>query len=387
MKSTTLLGLPALASATTHHLFVGTFSGANLYAVEFDDETLALTLAANISAHAAHAWINLSHDKKALYAVEDGGWTSYSVDNTTSLTHTNTLPLTGNCSSDRSIFVLSAHTPPYNVYGDPFSNCGSVLSVDEDGALAAVAQNISYASDSGVHGLALSPDGAYLYSADDSGNSVWTHSVDSSTGLVTELQQLTAPSDGANPRHAAVHAKGNYLYVVLEEANKLAQYRLDAASGLPIFENVTYPLIPESGEFARISLSFFFLSIADFRYAELSSNNDNYWSDDVAVASSGTFLWASSRSRDETLPGYISGYSLSATGAITKQLFLLNTTTSGGSANAVTPAPFSDEFVALTDTQEEFLQIWRYANGTTAEVVARLDLQDGGCCANAVWID
>lgn len=263
MKSTTLLGLPTLASATTHHLFVGTFSGANLYAVEFDDETLALTLAANISAHAAHAWINLSHDKKALYAVEDGGWTSYSVDNTTSLTHTNTLPLTGNCSSDRSIFVLSAHTPPYNVYGDPFSNCGSVLSVDEDGALAAVAQNISYASDSGVHGLALSPDGAYLYSADDSGNSVWTHSVDSSTGLVTELQQLTAPSDGANPRHAAVHPKGNYLYVVLEEANKLAQYRLDAASGLPIFENVTYPLIPESGEFGRISLFLFRLLIFD----------------------------------------------------------------------------------------------------------------------------
>ncbi|KAF9631847.1 putative carboxy- -muconate cyclase protein [Lasiodiplodia theobromae] len=370
MKSSTPVAalLPALASATTHHLFVGTFSGANLYAVEFDDQALTLTLAANISAHAAHAWINFSHDKKALYAVEDGGWTSYSVDNASSLTHTATVPLGGaNCSSDRSIFVLGSHAPPYAVYGDPFGNCANVLHVDADtGALAEVAQNVSYASGSGVHGLALSPDGRFLYSADDSGNAVWTHEVDATTGLLTQVSKLDGPSSGSNPRHAAVHPNGGFLYVVLEEANTLAQYRLNTEAGVPIFENVTYPLIPQS---------------------ELSSNNANYWSDDVAVAASGNFLWASARSRDETIPGYISGYRLSETGAIVEQLFLTNTTTSGGSANAVTPAPFGDEFVALTDTQEEFLQVWRYVNGSAAEVVARLDLQDGGCCANAVWLD
>ncbi|KAL1616532.1 hypothetical protein SLS56_011370 [Neofusicoccum ribis] len=366
MKTYQLLGLPALAAATKHHLFVGTFSGANLYAVEFDDEALSLTLTKNITANAAHAWINLSHDKKNLYAVEDGGWDSYTVDNSSSLTHNSYIPISGNCSTTRSIFVLSATKAPYNVYGDPFGNCANVLSVDEDGALAAVAQNISYGTDSGVHGLAMSPDGAFVYSADDSGNAVWTHAVDAATGLLTQVDSLAAPSTGADPRHAAVHPGGKFLYVVLEGANQLAQYSLDPATGVPTFTNVTFPLIPQN---------------------ELESNNDNYWSDDAMVASSGTFLWASSRSRDETLPGYISGYSLSATGAITKQIFLTNTTTSGGSANAVTAAPFSDEFVALTDTQEEFLQIWRYVNGTTAEVVARLDLQDGGCCANAVWVD
>lgn len=107
----------------------------------------------------------------------------------------------------------------------------------------------------------------------------------------------------------------------------------------------------------------------------------------MALAASGTFLWASVRSRVASKPGYISGFSLSATGAITEQVFMTNTTTTGGMANAVAPAPFSDEFAALTDTQERFLQVWRYVNGSTAEVVARLDLQDGGCCANAVWLD
>ncbi|KAL1640068.1 hypothetical protein SLS58_007335 [Diplodia intermedia] len=361
--------LPSLASATVHHLFVGTFSGNNLYAVEFDDQALTLNLAANISAHAPHAWIAFSHDKRALYAVEDGGWTSYSVDNATSLTHTNTLPLSGNCTSERSIYVVGASYPPYVVYGDPFGDCANVLSVDAaTGALAGVAQNVSYTTGtSGVHGLALSPDGRFVYSADDSGNAVWTHSVDPTTGLLTEVESMAAPVEGANPRHAAVHPNGDYLWVVLEEANELAQYTLDKETGKPTFTNVTYPLIPET---------------------ELAANNTaNYWSDDVAVAASGTFLWASSRSRDETVPGYISGYQLSSTGAIVNQLFLTNTTTSGGTANAVTPAPFSDEFVALTDTQEEFLQVWRYVNGSRAEVVARLDLQDGGCCANAVWLD
>ncbi|KAH7051082.1 putative carboxy-cis,cis-muconate cyclase [Macrophomina phaseolina] len=364
--SKALLALPALASATTHHLLVGTFSGAHLYAVAFDDEALTLSLAANITAHAAHAWIALSHDSRALYAVEDGGWTSYAIDNTSSLTHTSTVALGGNCSADRSIYIVGAQHAPFNVYGDPFGDCANVLSIDAaTGALAAVAQNVSYGSGSGVHGLALSPDGRFLYSADDSGNAVWTHAVDGETGLLTEVSRLAAPAEGANPRHAAVHAEGKYLYVVLEEANELAQYRIDAATGVPVFENVTFPLIPASE----------------------SSNNSNYWSDDVAVAASGSFLWASARSRDESRPGYISGYSLSTTGAITKQIFLTNTATSGGSANAVTPAPFSDEFVALTDTQERFLQVWRYVNGSTAQVVARLDLQDGGCCANAVWLD
>lgn len=249
MKSYQILGLPALASATTHHLFVGTFSGANLYAVEFDDETLSLTLTNNITAHGSHPWINLSHDKKALYAADDPGWTSYSVDNSSSLTHTSTISTTDNCASNRGIFIHGASTPPYAVYADPFGNCANVLGVDAaTGSLASIVQNVSYTNDSGVHGLALSPAGTFLYSADDSANSIWTHSIDATTGALTLVNQLAAPSDGANPRHAAVHPGGKYLYVVLEEANALAQYSLDADTGVPVYTNVTYPLIPTSGE-------------------------------------------------------------------------------------------------------------------------------------------
>jgi carboxy-cis,cis-muconate cyclase len=104
------------------------------------------------------------------------------------------------------------------------------------------------------------------------------------------------------------------------------------------------------------------------------------------VSPSAKWLWASSRSRTSGTPGYISAFSLSSTGAIEQQLFLTKTSTSGGSANAVAPAFFSDDFVALTDTEERFVQIWQF-NGTAASAVAQLSLDDGGCCANAVWYD
>ena len=40
-----------------------------------------------------------------------------------------------------------------------------------------MAQLVEYASDSGVHCMAVSPDNKDLYSADDTGNAIWTHAV------------------------------------------------------------------------------------------------------------------------------------------------------------------------------------------------------------------
>ncbi|KAK8169837.1 hypothetical protein IWX90DRAFT_485728 [Phyllosticta citrichinensis] len=283
MKSQALLlsGLAALAAGAKHHLFAGTFGGSYLYALEFDDEAASLTLTANITAAGPHPWISLSHDKKALYATDDGSWHSYSVLNNGSspnLKHSASVPISGDCQSDRGIHIIGSTVPPYNVYADPFGDCANVVSVDgRTGALFAVAQNVSYMSgSSGVHGLALHPSGKYLYSADDSGNAVWTHSIANGTGLLDLVAKTDAPSTGANPRHAAVHPLGGFLYVVLEESNELAQYRIDQASGKPNFSDVTYPLIADG------------------------LDDSLYWSDGVAVSPSGCFLYASSRT------GYVS---------------------------------------------------------------------------------
>jgi carboxy-cis,cis-muconate cyclase len=123
-------------------------------------------------------------------------------------------------------------------------------------------------------------------------------------------------------------------------------------------------------------------------FADLGLSNSSYWSDEVALSATNQYLWATSRSRSTNSTGYISAFSLELSGAIKEQLFLLPTTTSGGAANSVAPAFFSDEWAALTDNSVGFVQIWRLgANGTNAEVVATVELNDGGCCGNVLWYD
>jgi len=53
--------------------------------------------------------------------------------------------------------------------------------------------------------------------------------------------------------------------------------------------------------------------------------------------------------------------------------------------HSIAPSEFSDKFVPLTDSATGFVEIWSVADDeTAANVVAHVDIDDGGCCANAV---
>ncbi len=106
--------------------------------------------------------------------------------------------------------------------------------------------NLTYDSAAGVHGLSLSPENDFIYSGDDMGNAIWTHSYDSATGTVEEIQKINAPT-GANPRHLAAHPNGKWVYVVYEELSQLAVYSRDKATGEITDTNTTYSLIPSCG--------------------------------------------------------------------------------------------------------------------------------------------
>lgn len=168
---------------------------------------------------------------------------SYAVENGTDLNYDTSIAISGNCSTTRGIFIIAANKAPYNVYADPFGNCANVLGVDSTGTLNANLQNISYYSGSGVHGMAFDPTGDYIYAADDTANTIWTHKVDNTTGLLTYVSAIAAPTTGANPRHATVHPNGAYLYVILEESNEIAQYSIDPTTHIPQFTNVIYSLL------------------------------------------------------------------------------------------------------------------------------------------------
>jgi carboxy-cis,cis-muconate cyclase len=158
--------------------------------------------------------------------------------------------------STKAIFIAASSSPPYNAYGTPFGGdayCGNVISVDSEGVLSEVIQNVTYSSTSGVHGLAFSPDNSYLYSADDSGNSVWAHKIDETTGTLEFVEQLEGPESGADPRHITVHPNGTYAYVVFEGANELAVYSIDQTTGKLAFTNTTYPLIETGTVHGRLN--------------------------------------------------------------------------------------------------------------------------------------
>lgn len=129
------------------------------------------------------------------------------------------------------------------------------------------------------------------------------------------------------------------------------------------------------------------------------TNSSSYWSDEVKLSIpssaqnslSPKYLITGTRSHLTSSTGYVSAFALDPiTGNITAQLFLLSTTGSGGSANAVSPATFNEDYFAITDSGDNFIEVWKIeessgneTSSATASVVAHFDLDNGP--ANVVW--
>lgn len=114
------------------------------------------------------------------------------------------------------------------------------------------------------------------------------------------------------------------------------------------------------------------------------------------LSHSNKLLWATARAMsDSNNIGFISCFNLDEEGLITDQIFMLPTTTTNGIANAVSPASWSDEFMALADFHLGYVQVWQLVKGNdrgrshwvSANMIAQVDIKDGGCCANAIWYD
>lgn len=111
-----------------------------------------------------------------------------------------------------------------------------------------------------------------------------------------------------------------------------------------------------------------------------------YRADVVFLSYSAKYLFATSRANPTTLTGYISAFSLDPAGDIIRQLCINPTPTSGGHSNAVSPCPWSDEWLALTDEQEGWVEIYRWKNEGMARV-AHCDVKEPGFGMNAIWYD
>lgn len=79
-------------------------------------------------------------------------------------------------------------------------------------------------------------------------------------------------------------------------------------------------------------------------------------------------------------------FKLGAAGNIERQICLNPTPTSGGHSNAVSPCPWSDEWLALTDDQDGGFEIYRWHEEFLYRV-ARIGIPEPGFGMNAIWYD
>jgi carboxy-cis,cis-muconate cyclase len=111
-----------------------------------------------------------------------------------------------------------------------------------------------------------------------------------------------------------------------------------------------------------------------------------YRGDVVFLSHSKKYLFATTRSNSFDVTGYIAAFELGPKGNVIRQICLNPTPTSGGHSNAVSPCPWSDEWVALTDDQEGFVEIYRWRDEFLGRV-AHLDIKEPGFGMNAIWYD
>ncbi|KAI5299864.1 hypothetical protein KEM55_001348 [Ascosphaera atra] len=358
-----------------HHLMIGTWTppGA-IFTVGFDTEALSLKLLKRtaIPEDEPISWMTFDHARRNIYGASMKKWSSHRVEAPSSISHTASLELGGHPlaasaeSNTRAIFVLAAQKPPYCVYGNPFykyAGYGNVFSVDESGALEENIQNYEYDPHSGVHGMVFDPKEEYLYSADMYANKVWTHKKDPETGKLELVDSVSAPAEGDNPRWVEIHSSGKYLYALMEGGNRIAEYVIDEKTHKPVFTHKVFPLIPPGVDPTK-----------------------KYRADNCFINSSGSHLFATARSNHFDVTGYISAFRLAPSGAIEKQLFLNPTPNSGGHSNAVSPCPWSDEWLALTDDQDGWIEVYRWKGEFLARV-AHLDIKEPGFGMNAIWYD
>ena len=304
-----------------------------------------------VSSHASRPYVNISLASRLTFAAAAAS------------SETNT----------RAIFLLAAKKPPYGVYCNPFYNhagSGTVYAVDANGTLAAPpAQHYPYQSNTGIHGMVFDPTERYLYSADLKANKVWVHRRDDAgdPANLSLVGSVDCPDKRDHPRWVAMHPSGTYLYVLMEKGNRLAECAIDKETKLPIFKDERFwPLIPPGiPEGPRWTM---------------------YRADVCALSHSSRYLFASSRANSFDLTGYVAAFKLGDDGAVERQILLNPTPNSGGHSNAVAPSDWTDEWLAITDDQEGWLEIYRWQDEFLARV-ARVRVPEPGFGMNAIWYD
>jgi len=127
----------------------------------------------------------------------------------------------------------------YLYVADTTSSAGvSAFSIAGDGALTPVAGS-PFPAKPGTWGLAIAPDGKHLYAADAGAKDVSAYSIESNGSLSAVPGSPFAA--GSGPDNLAITPNGQYLYVANEESSNLSAYSIAADGALSQVSGSPYP--------------------------------------------------------------------------------------------------------------------------------------------------
>lgn len=384
-------------------LLVGTFRAPEIFTLLFKPsghlgETPSLTVARKSAAAAGHSWLALSKDKTRLYTTcwaQPPSVASYQVREDGSVELLNKKEIKA-----LSGYVVCTDTHLYSAGGPS----GEAFLLNEDGSIGDLVQEISFRKEEelddgkrndvahgsfgglrhGSHSVDISPDGKSLYVADIGHNCIWTYSIDEAPAKagrppLTLGTKHISPRSHDGPRHTWPHPNGRILYCVQEHSSMVDAFRI-AEDGVTLEHVHGYTILPD-GKKAE-----------DFWADEVRLSNNSY----TPGAGQPRYLYASTRGLQPEIKGYVAVYVLDDDGAIAgPAVEIFETTTSGGLANAIEPAPGSvsgaggEEFIAITDSEQGYVSILGFDGNKLREVaVTKLELENGEVApaATAVWL-
>ncbi|PPJ52467.1 hypothetical protein CBER1_10496 [Cercospora berteroae] len=378
---------------------VGSFNQPSLYLLSFDPSTSSLKLIKEHPAIGGHSWLSLSQDKQNLYCT---AWTSpkpscaaYKIRNGArdiqylNAKHVKAIPG----------YVCNNSTHVFSVSGPS----GEVFRKEADGSLGNLVQELDFVTNQGsnqseargevahgdfgglrhgAHSVDLAPDGKALYIADIGRNCIWTYKVTYERRGTDDppLEFGTkhiSPREHDGPRHTWPHPNGKILYSLQEHSSMVDVFSI-AEDGVTLKHIQGCSVLPEG------------------------KDCKSYWADEVRFstgpdASKPKHLFASNRGLEKGTNGYVAAYRLNDDGTLASEtaIDIWETPTSGGIANAIEPAPWTqahreNEYVALCDSEEGWVSVLSF-DGKKISELAKVNLgrtEDGKVvgAATPVWL-
>lgn len=239
-------------SSAAHLIFLGTYTRSGpsqgIYAVRLDAVTGALGAPTLAAAATDPAWIELSPDRRFLYAIQPGPAQAlaFAVDPVSATLRplplhdsaprpeatTASVPAPSHLAVDRTGRVLLA--------ANYHAGFVAALPLHPDGTLGA--PRLHPHSGRGphptrqekphAHSVSVAPDNRHVLVADLGLDRIFTYALDpAAAALSATVPPFTATAPAAGPRHGKFSADGRFFYLVNELDATVVAFRYDAANG------------------------------------------------------------------------------------------------------------------------------------------------------------